>query len=318
MPNLTSSRASAIAISVALAVALPAWSAAATPEETAASREHFQKGTAFYDLGKYLDAVREFEAAYQAKPDPALLYNLAQSHRLAGNPEQALHFYKTYLRYVPKAPNRAEIEGRITALEKLAEQKSATQSTPPNQTFPPSSTSPTGPPADSGGNGNPAPAPPDSTAPPPTYPGGPTGAPPAPNGAPMGAAPMPAISTPSTPEADHAHKLKLAGLVVGGVGVVSLIAATVFGVQAQNAAKKIQDRAAAGGVYDPALQAVDSDGRSAQTKEAAYAVIGIGALAAGGFLYYYGSQQQQRAAERVAILPSASPKELGATLRVTF
>ena len=38
-----------------------------------------------------------------SKNDPAFLYNLAQSYRLAGDAEQALHFYRTYLRYVPKA-----------------------------------------------------------------------------------------------------------------------------------------------------------------------------------------------------------------------
>src|SRR5262245_62111772 len=84
---------------------------------SAPAREHYQKGTAFYDLGRYQDAIREFEAAYELKNDPALLYNLAQSHRLAGNAEQALHFYRTYLKKVPKAANRVEIEGRITTLE---------------------------------------------------------------------------------------------------------------------------------------------------------------------------------------------------------
>ena len=82
------------------------------------------RGTSYYDLGRYDDAIKEFEAAYQLKNDPAFLYNLAQSYRLAGNEERALHFYETYLRYVPKAPNRAEIEDRITALERQMATKS--------------------------------------------------------------------------------------------------------------------------------------------------------------------------------------------------
>src|SRR3954467_4437432 len=92
-----------------LVLMLPALAARAQ-DATSGAREHYQKGTAFYDLGRYQDAIKEFEAAYELKNDPALLYNLAQSHRLAGNAEQALHFYRTYLRRVPKAPNRTEIE----------------------------------------------------------------------------------------------------------------------------------------------------------------------------------------------------------------
>src|SRR6476659_5013199 len=114
---------------LALLLLFPAAARAQSSDSTAAAREHYQKGTAFYDLGRYADAIREFEAAYELKNDPALLYNLAQSNRLAGNAEQALRLYKTYLRYVPKAPNRAEIEERITTLEQqvAAAQKNATQ-----------------------------------------------------------------------------------------------------------------------------------------------------------------------------------------------
>ncbi len=98
---------------------------AARADDAATAREHYQRGTSYYDLGKYPEAIKEFEAAYEIKNDPALLYNLAQSNRLAGNSEQALHFYRTYLRYVPKAKNRAEIEERITQLDQLVTQKNA-------------------------------------------------------------------------------------------------------------------------------------------------------------------------------------------------
>src|SRR4029077_3887996 len=85
----------------------------------AAAKDHYDRGRSFYDLGRYDDAIKEFEAAYQLKNDPAFLFNLAQSYRQAGNHEQALHFYKTYLRYVPKAPNKADIEEKIKNEEQL-------------------------------------------------------------------------------------------------------------------------------------------------------------------------------------------------------
>ena len=94
-------------------------------DNKAAAKEHWSRGTSFYDLGRYDQAITEFEAAYQLKDDPAFLFNLAQAYRMAGKHERAVHFYKTYLRYVPKAPNRADIEEKIKTGEQLAAQQSA-------------------------------------------------------------------------------------------------------------------------------------------------------------------------------------------------
>jgi len=101
-----------------------------------AAKEHYNKGTSFYDLGRYDEAIKEFEAAYQLKNDPAFLYNLAQSHRLAGHVDEALRFYRTYLRYVPKAPNRADIEAKIKTLEKTAAEHPGTTTPPGTGTTP--------------------------------------------------------------------------------------------------------------------------------------------------------------------------------------
>src|SRR3954454_8996084 len=121
-------KALALAATVAVLAAAGGPARAADPPAdatTTAAREHYQKGTSFYDLRRSPEAIREFEAAYELKNDPALLYNLAQSHRLAGNSDQALYFYRTYLKRVPKVANRAEIEGRITALEQQVAQQAA-------------------------------------------------------------------------------------------------------------------------------------------------------------------------------------------------
>lgn len=83
------------------------------------SRDHMSLGVKAYALGKYDVAIHEFEDAYLARKDPALLYNLALSHRAAGHPEQALTLYDSYLRYVPRAPNRPQIEARMRELELL-------------------------------------------------------------------------------------------------------------------------------------------------------------------------------------------------------
>lgn len=105
---------------------------------------HYDQGTTYYDLGKYADAVKEYEAAYQLKNEPALLFNIAQAYRLGGNAPEALRAYKAFLRRVPDAPNREEVIGHIDNLQKLIEQQKAVSTRPstgtiaPGQRIPPS------------------------------------------------------------------------------------------------------------------------------------------------------------------------------------
>jgi tetratricopeptide (TPR) repeat protein len=70
-----------------------------------------------FDLGEYAAALTEFKELYRLKNDPVLLYNIAQCARLLGKSDDALRSYRVYLMRSPNAPNRAEVEGRIAALE---------------------------------------------------------------------------------------------------------------------------------------------------------------------------------------------------------
>lgn len=94
----------------------------------AEARRHYEEGTKAFNLGEFPRAIAEFKAAYNAKDDPSLLYNIAQSFRLQGDAAQAIFFYRSYLRNMPTTPNRREVEGRIRTLEKqLEDQKKADQ-----------------------------------------------------------------------------------------------------------------------------------------------------------------------------------------------
>jgi tetratricopeptide (TPR) repeat protein len=84
----------------------------------AAAKIHFDKGQREYDLGNFDAAVKEFEEAYRLFPSPALLFNLGQAHRKLGSNERALFFYRGYLRNMPSAPNRAEVEQWIAEMER--------------------------------------------------------------------------------------------------------------------------------------------------------------------------------------------------------
>ena len=101
------------------------------------ARKHFDDGTKAFNLGEFERAVSEYKAAYNAKPDPVFLYNIAQSYRLANDLAQALFFYRSFLRNQPNTPNRKEIEERIRQIEtQIAQQKTITTS-PPTTTVPP-------------------------------------------------------------------------------------------------------------------------------------------------------------------------------------
>lgn len=85
--------------------------------ETAA-KAHYGRGTSFYNLGRYGEALAEYEAAYLAVQDPPFLFNIAQCQRKMGKTEEALAAYRSYLRVAPNAPNRPEVQKRIAELEK--------------------------------------------------------------------------------------------------------------------------------------------------------------------------------------------------------
>jgi len=119
-----SSRAGLLA---ALVLALASWPArqAYADAKTEAAREHYLQGNAYYKLDRYKEALGEYEAAYIAHPDPSLLYNIAQCHRLMGNRAEALKFYRRFLADQPQSPNRALTEKHIRELEAAQDKPAA-------------------------------------------------------------------------------------------------------------------------------------------------------------------------------------------------
>lgn len=91
--------------------------AVAEDAATRAAKRHYQKGDRLFALGKFEAALVEFEAAYQAKPVPKLLFNIAQAHRNLDHYDQAIFSYRKYLREIPDADNRDAVEKLIDDLE---------------------------------------------------------------------------------------------------------------------------------------------------------------------------------------------------------
>lgn len=110
------------ALAVVIAVAPLAHAQTATDLE---ALDHFKKGRTHYDLGRFEEAIVEFERAYELKQDGAFLFNIAQGYRQTGNAIKAVFFYKRYLAIFPNAPNRPNVEKQIADLEPLAAKQAA-------------------------------------------------------------------------------------------------------------------------------------------------------------------------------------------------
>lgn len=72
------------------------------------ARQHFKAGKALQDAGKFAEAADEYQAAYDLDPRPAMLFNIAQAHRLAGHKQLAVDFYKRYLQAQPDGAGARE------------------------------------------------------------------------------------------------------------------------------------------------------------------------------------------------------------------
>ncbi len=260
-------------------------------DERAAAREHYYRGTKAFELGLYDEAIAEYMAAYKAKDDPALLYNIAQSHRLAGHPVEALRFYKVYLIKLPASSNRIEVESKIVELEKLVEQqKKAAHEMPPDQVKPLGAA----PPAETGAaRTEPAPAPAvEETSP----------------------APSPAAETVAAANPNAGRTKKIAGLAVAAVGIAAVAAGIALEVLAKQSSDDLTAVDRAGGVYDPGKQS------GGHTEDLAGAVLlGVGGAAAvAGVIVAVLGFRESRAERKVALTPLLSPQLAGAVLRVTF
>jgi tetratricopeptide (TPR) repeat protein len=86
------------------------------PREETEARHHFESGRAHYQRGRFTDAAREFERAYELFRNPSLIYNAYLAFRDLGDVAGA---HRTLARYLDEArdvPTRELLEGRLAAL----------------------------------------------------------------------------------------------------------------------------------------------------------------------------------------------------------
>ena len=99
-------------ITILVVLALTMGVASADPKQEA--RKHVETADVQYKLGQFDKALAEYSAAYELYAVPALLFNIGQCHKNLKNYEQALFFYRGFLRDSPAdAPNRNVVEDLI-------------------------------------------------------------------------------------------------------------------------------------------------------------------------------------------------------------
>ena len=120
-----------------LVVALAAAPAAADPAADAIAR-----GKKAFKEEKFAEAVAEFKTAHSLKPDPKLLYAIAQAQRLAGDCEGSI---ATYEEFLATKPNKKLAEYSKANIERCKEDLA--KKPPPVKEPPPAKEPPPEPPA---------------------------------------------------------------------------------------------------------------------------------------------------------------------------
>ena len=201
-----------------------------------------------YKLAHFDISLEEYSAAYRKYPTPGLLLNIGQCQRMLKNDEQAIFFYKGYLRDKPDASNRAVVEGLIEDATRRLEVQRADAAAEQQRL------------ADEQARVQAALV----VTPPPV-------------------APVAPVSSTSFRPA-----LRVAGVATAGVGLALVATGVYFGLHAASDSNALEQSAAQRQTWSAADRAVDSDGTSSARAATALYVAGGIAVATGAALAFLG------------------------------
>jgi hypothetical protein len=143
MSFATRARAAVLALSmivtVVVSLAAPAVHASgAGIDDEKEARRLFEHAELEFNVGKFPEALADYQSAYEAKPLPGFLFNIAQCYRNVGNFERARFFFRRYLALEPHAPNRHRVDELIAEMSRQLEAKQAEVAPAVTATSPPS------------------------------------------------------------------------------------------------------------------------------------------------------------------------------------
>jgi tetratricopeptide (TPR) repeat protein len=104
---------------------------AASDSDLEQARQHAAKAKVHYDLGEYEKAAEEYIIVYRLRPLPALLFNIAQSYRQAGQYDKAKQFYQSYLRENPDSETTAQVKKALKEIDELQAKEKTAKNGPP-------------------------------------------------------------------------------------------------------------------------------------------------------------------------------------------
>jgi tetratricopeptide (TPR) repeat protein len=93
------------------------------------ARARYQQGAQAYAAGRYKDAIDLFLDADRLAPNPAFAYNIGLGYEELGDAPNALRWYRDYLRALPNATDRDDIEPRIARAEGRLKERGVQQVT---------------------------------------------------------------------------------------------------------------------------------------------------------------------------------------------
>lgn len=89
----------------------------------------YEQAVSAYGERRYKDAILLFQQADGLRPNPAFSFNIGIAYEDMGDSAMALHYYRQYLRQLPKASDRDEVDQRIRRLERAIADKGLQQVT---------------------------------------------------------------------------------------------------------------------------------------------------------------------------------------------
>jgi hypothetical protein len=124
---------------VASLLSVSASAAAGGGDDEKEARRLFERAELEFNVGKFAEALTDYQSAYEAKPLPGFLFNIAQCYRNMGNYERARFFFRRYLALDPHASNRHRVDELIAEMSRQLDAKVAESSAvmPPSANPPP-------------------------------------------------------------------------------------------------------------------------------------------------------------------------------------
>src|SRR5204863_9937876 len=93
--------------------------ARAPSEAERTARSQFQAGEARFKAGAFDEALKEYQAGYDAKPLPGFLVNIAQCQRRLGDLKTARATYQKFVLVAPDSPLVPQVKSMMAEIDAL-------------------------------------------------------------------------------------------------------------------------------------------------------------------------------------------------------